>query len=206
MNVFSINRGLQAIGLVTIAAVLTACGGDTKTGSEQPSSTAPATSNAPVTVTEPMTPPGTTLAVGQRAVIPYDDSIDKGTIALTVTAIEVGDQAGFEAKFGEDAKDTTPYYIRYTVENLGGTDLSGKVGPTFQARLTDGTGTGVFIMGDLPPGCANRLSPRDFTKPGAKYENCQLRAASTNDQIVAVEYEGTGDYGDKPLIWRKPGS
>ncbi|WP_027943316.1 hypothetical protein [Amycolatopsis taiwanensis] len=206
MKHFSPSRGLRAAGLLAVAAAaLTACGGGTKTESSATSAGAPETSNAPVEVTEPPTPPGTTLALGERAVIHYDDGIDKGILALTVTAIEVGDQAGFERDFGEDAKTTTPYYLRYTLENLAGTDLGGKNGPKLAGLLADGTTTGVFITGDLEPGCTTRLSPADFNKPGAKYENCQLDAASTGDPVVAVKYSG-GDYHDKPIIWRKPGS
>lgn len=174
---------------------------DQKTSPTQQASAAKETSSAPVPVTEPTTPPGTTLNMGQRAVIPYQD----GVIALTVTALEPGDQASFEQNFGEDAKSATPYYIRYTVENLAGTDLSGKNGPELRALLPDGTTTGVFITGDLPPACVHRLSPADFTKPGAKYENCQLDAADKDDQVVAVGYD-EGDYDDAAIVWRKPGS
>jgi hypothetical protein len=186
--------------LLAIAALLvTACGGAGDTPKRPATSTS--TSSAPPAVTEPATPPGTRLAVGERAVIPYDDSIRKGTYAVTVTAIKVGDQAAFEQNFGEDAKTTVPYYISYRLENLGGTDLSIKNGPRLSGLLADGSSPGVFLTGDLPD-CVFRVSPGDFDHVGAAYENCQLVAASQGDEIVAAGYDDH-EYDGKPLVWHK---
>ncbi|MGW1682767.1 hypothetical protein [Saccharopolyspora sp. NPDC002376] len=196
-------RAVQFGLLATIAATaLTACGGS-EPESPRPTSSAEAPTSAAPVETPPATPPGTTLNVGDRAVIPYDDGLNKGTLALTVTAVEVGDKAYFEQNFGDDAKDATPYYIRYTLENLGGTDLGGKNGPRLAGLLADGTTTGTFITGDTPD-CSNRTSPGNFDKVGAKYENCTLDAAGSGDEVVAARYNG-GDYDEKPIIWRIPG-
>src|SRR5688500_19813917 len=82
----------------------------TSTSSEEPTTEAPAGDTT-------ATPGGTKLKFGEQAVVPYD--VDEGTIGITVTAIEPGDQAAFEQKLGENAKGTVHFYVRYTVTNVG---------------------------------------------------------------------------------------
>lgn len=54
-----------------------------------------------------VTAPGTKLKVGDRAVLPFENTSDKkGTIAVTVTAIEKGTEADMAA-FGDKAKGMT---------------------------------------------------------------------------------------------------
>ncbi|MDQ0379720.1 hypothetical protein [Amycolatopsis thermophila] len=182
-----------------VALTATACG-ESGSDSAAPATTS-ASSSAPPPVAEPVTPPGTSLALGQRAVVDYDDGLNKGQLAITVTSIDQADQAEFRAKFGSDAEGLTPYCTHYTVENLSGADFGTKNGPQLDALLGNGETTGTFITGGIPS-CSPRMSPGDFDHPGAKYETFDLDAAAAGDTVVAVKYDGN-DYSANPLIWRK---
>ncbi|PWV81854.1 hypothetical protein SAMN05421630_10687 [Prauserella marina] len=196
------------------AITLSACGG----GEEGDASAAPETSasaaapsdevaaddssEAPAPA-EPgsaeVTPPGTALKVGDRAVVPFESSDATGKIAITVTAIEPGDKAEFESKFGDKAQGIDPVYIRYTIENVEGGDFSYSSAPRLRALGADGTGTGVIVSGDLGT-CESDSAPKDFTAPGATYETCRLQGGTPDNPAVGVEYSDD-DYSDDPIVW-----
>jgi len=142
-----------------------------------------------------VTPPGTRLRIGQRAVVPYRT----GTIGITVTAIERGDQAAFQQKFGSRAAGMTPYYIRYTVQNVGGTDLSHSAAPLLQGVGPDGGSTGAVVVGGMP-GCDRTLPDRSFASAGATYRTCRLQAASAGRTVAGAKYED-GEYRSAPVVW-----
>lgn len=194
---------LTLLTVMTAAAVTaTACADSGDTASSATPTTRSSSSSAPPLVDVPPTPGGTALPLGKQAVIPYDDSIDAGTLGVTVTAVEPGDQAQYETQFGEDAQGSVPHYVHYTVENLGGTDLSTKsLFSLYGSTVKGETNTGVFLIGDVPD-CGRVLSPEDFTTVGASFESCQLIAAPTGQDIVEVGYD-KGDYDENPIVWTK---
>jgi hypothetical protein len=146
-----------------------------------------------------VTAPGTELKVGDRAVVPFEyTSKKKGTIAITVTAIEKGAEADMAA-FGEKAKGMTPYFIRMKVENVGGTDLS-YASLKLDGVLEGGAGTGVVLIGDIPGKCDRETAPTEFTTKGASYETCTL-TASTGKPVTAAEFDEGDAYGDSPVVW-----
>ncbi|MBF8192691.1 hypothetical protein ITP53_44830 [Nonomuraea sp. K274] len=144
-----------------------------------------------------LTAPGTKLRVGQRAVVPDR----KGPVGITVTAIEAGDPAALVRERGRQAKGITPHYIRYTVENVDGTDHSYSSGPVLSVVTADGGGTGAVLTGTMP-GCERETAPRDFTQVGASFETCRLTGARTEVEIVGVKFD-SDDYRESPLLWRK---
>lgn len=158
-----------------------------------PQSPAPAAGNAQAT------PPGTKLRIGQRAVVPYERAGTTGMLGITVTAIEPGDQAAFRQRFGARADGMTPFYIRYTVENVGGTDLSRSSAPLLTGVGPDGGGTGAVVIGTMP-GC-DRARPDDaFAAAGARYEMCRLQAAGRGGSVAGAAYEEDA-YEDSPITW-----
>ncbi|MBC6458072.1 hypothetical protein HKK72_09185 [Actinomadura sp. HBU206391] len=198
---------LSALGVAAIA--VSGCGGDEPDSfagldTSAPAPAAPAPTNQgvpPATSGGPVTAPGTKLKVGERAVVPFKYGSRTGTIAITVTAIEQGDQAAFAARFGARAGGMVPYYIRYTVENVGGSDLSSSSAPLLRAVGPDGRGTGVGVIGDLPD-CERGRATDEFTTAGAKYEACRLQAARQGGQVAGAEYDETeGGYGNSPIVW-----
>ncbi|GAB3579827.1 hypothetical protein GCM10027445_49110 [Amycolatopsis endophytica] len=194
--------------LASAALALSACG-----GSDEPST--PTTTDAgPTSISKELPPPsssaeaapagatektapGTELKVGDRAVIAWDH----GTVAVTVTAVEAGDKAAMEQQYGERAKGLTPYFVRYTLENVDGADHGFASSPNFGIAMADGGPTGVVITGELGT-CTDDGAPEDFTTVGAKYEACDLSAAQDGAAVAGAEYD-SDDYSDEPLVWTK---
>jgi hypothetical protein len=207
-----VNRTLVA-SVGALALLLSACG-DATSGTAAPatteattdtgSSAAPTSKTSTTTTTAKaasgdVTAPGTELKVGERAVVPFKYGTDKnGTIAITVTAIDQGSNADLAA-FGEKAKGITPYYIRVTVENVGGTDLSYS-SLSLRAVGSDGKGTGVIISGDTKQ-CESETAKKDFTTAGAKYDTCVLQGAREGAAVAGAEYDKGDGYDKSPITW-----
>jgi hypothetical protein len=132
---------------------------------------------------------------------PYKSSSQTGTIGITVTAIERGDQAAFRQRFGSRAAGMVPYYIRYTIENIGGTDLSTASAPLLSGVAPDGGSTGTIGIGTMP-GCERGTPGDDFAAASANYQACRRQAARTGGTVAGAEYdEDEGGYGDNPIVW-----
>ncbi|MFK0245466.1 hypothetical protein ACIQUM_12255 [Amycolatopsis azurea] len=193
------------------ALLLSACGGKEESGSPSPTPSPAPTSSAPVSSpatsgTVPVsnadaTAPGSELKVGDRAVVPFKYGNDKsGTIAITVKSIELGPKDDLAA-YGDKAKGMTPVYIRISVENVGGTDLTYS-SVRLRAVGTDGKSTGVIITGETPK-CQSETAKKDFKTVGATFETCALQAVKDGDEVGGATF-GDGDaYKDKPVVWKK---
>ncbi|MFB8088976.1 hypothetical protein [Streptomyces sp. NPDC055992] len=212
-------RIVSAVALTALSLGLTACndGEDGAAVQESPSASAPASPDPASSDAASESPsadpsegggapaggevaaPGTKVKVGDRAVVPFSyGTSKKGTVAITVTAIEKGAEADM-APFGDKAKGMTPYYIRMKVENVGGTDLAYS-SLRLRGKLADGSPSGVILIGDLPGKCASETAPRGFVTKGASYETCSLAATKT-DPIAAAAFEEGDAYSDSPVLW-----
>ncbi|MGH3760749.1 hypothetical protein [Actinophytocola sp.] len=202
-----IRRVVFAAAVAAIGLGLSACDSEedpkaadstTESTSEAPASSETSESDAgdPAPAGE-ATAPGTELKFGDPAVLPFEYGDSTGTIGLTVTAVEAGAEADL-ADFGEDAKGLTPYFIRLSVENVGGTDLA-HTSVGVDGVLEDGASTGVVLVGEVAQ-CANESAPSDFTTAGATYETCVL-SASPGSPVTAVEFNQGDGYADDPVTW-----
>ncbi|MFD4025614.1 hypothetical protein ACFWRV_19170 [Streptomyces sp. NPDC058576] len=205
-------RIVFAAAVVTMGLALSACNDDdgAPAAQDSPKASAPAepSSESPAAdsgddgaapAEGDVTAPGTKLKVGERAVLPFEYTSDKkGTIAVTVTAIEKGAEADM-APFGDDAKGMTPYFIKMKVENVGGTDLS-YASLSLRGALEGGAGTGVVLVGDIPGKCEADDAPGEFATKGASYETCSLSATKTAP-VTAVEFDEGDAYSDSPVVW-----
>lgn len=211
-------RTVLAASVAIMGFALSACGDNDEgtAAQDSPSASAPATPT-PTPSSEPpaaddssgdggSTPsgedvakPGAQLKVGDRAVLPFAYTSDKkGTIALTVTAIEKGTEADMAA-FGEKARGMTPYFIKMKVENVGGTDLS-YASLKLDGVLEGGAGTGVVLIGDIPGKCDREAAPREFTTKGASFETCSLSATKTAP-VTGAEFDEGDAYSSSPVVW-----
>ncbi|MGW6447285.1 hypothetical protein [Lentzea sp. NPDC055074] len=197
--------------VATAGLLLSACGSET-TGTATPATdtttttTATSTEKTSASKAAPVVPaggdvtaPGSKLKVGARAVIPYVLSDKSGTMAVTLTAIEAGAKEDL-AKFGDKAKNITPFYLRVKVENLSGTDLS-FTSVSLRGLGEDGKGTGVIISGDTPK-CDSTSAPRTFKTTGETYETCVLTAAPDGSKVTGGEYNRGDDYVKSPIVWQ----
>jgi hypothetical protein len=199
--------GALAVAAATLLSGCGALGGDDQAAAPPPeppapSSSAPAQDGAPAAGNAEATAPGSKLKIGERAVVPYKLGAKTGTIGITVTAIEQGDKAAFAQRFGARAQGMDPYYIRYRVENVGGTDLSHSSAPTLSALGPGGGSTGAIVVGSMP-GCERGRADSSFTTAGASYQGCRLQAARTGVQVSGVEYDDEGGYQDSPITWSR---
>ncbi|MFD9699942.1 hypothetical protein [Lentzea sp. NPDC059081] len=191
---------LSACGSETGGTATPATTSDTSTAASETttSSTKATTSGSvPPVAGSDVTAPGTKLKVGARAVIPYTLSDKSGTMAVTLTAIEQGAKEDL-AKFGDKAKNITPFYLRVRVENLSGTDLS-YTSVSLRGVGADGKGTGVIISGDTEK-CDSISAPRAFTTAGAFYETCVLSGAPDGLKVAGAEYN-RAEYTKSPIVW-----
>jgi hypothetical protein len=209
-------RIVFAAAVVTMGLGLSACGGNdegpvaqdspvasTPTPASSESSSESATAGSGDDGSAPpkgdVTAPGTKLKVGDRAVLPFEyTSEKKGTIAVTVTAIEKGAEADMAA-FGDKAKGMTPYFIKMKVENVGGTDMA-YASLKLNGVLDGGGATGVILIGDIPGKCDNEAAPAEFTTKGASYETCTL-SATKGAPVTAASFDEGDAYSDSPVVW-----
>ncbi|MEV0405822.1 hypothetical protein [Actinoallomurus sp. NPDC050550] len=91
------------------------------------------------------------------ATVPFTSGSSKGTIGITVTAIEKGSPADLSAlKLGDRVKGMVPYYIRYSLKKLGTTDLSFTSATQMGGLFPDGSEAqkvsiiGRFAIGSTP--------------------------------------------------------
>ncbi|TCP48633.1 hypothetical protein EV191_110193 [Tamaricihabitans halophyticus] len=193
------------LGAAAIAA--SACG----SGDDEQDSAAPTT--AETSASEPseepadagtagdaeLTEPGTELSVGDRAVLPFEE----GAIGITVTSIEEGDTEGFRADNADnpDAAKIIPYYIKYTVENVDGSDFGNTSVPRLGGITADGGTTGTVLTGSLGD-CEQVRPDEDFTEVGATFETCNLQGGQEGREVGGVKFD-EDDYRDDPVVWMK---
>ncbi|MDI3405647.1 hypothetical protein [Streptomyces cavernicola] len=203
---------LTAALVTTLGLGLTACGGGSEDGAtekESPAASTPASAKESPSAdggeneggdTEPagdVAAPGSELKVGDKAVLPFEYAKKKGTLAITVTAIDKGAEADL-SQFGARAKGLTPYFIKMKVENVGDADLS-RAYVQLRGLLDGGQSTGVSLIGDIPGKCDKESAPAEFAK-GASFETCSL-AASRSGDVTGAEFDEGDAYSDKPVVW-----
>uniref|UniRef100_A0AAU2JUR4 DUF4352 domain-containing protein n=1 Tax=Streptomyces sp. NBC_00049 TaxID=2903617 RepID=A0AAU2JUR4_9ACTN len=175
-------------------------GPSASTGPSAGGSEAPA--RAPGTATS-----GQTFKIGEAAQIPYDYGDYKGSrLALTVTSIDQGTPADLEGlQLGDKANGKVPYYIRYTVENIGTTDMSYAAVGHVKGLLGDGTeAQSLAVIGRFEK-CKDESMPKGFTK-GRKQTSCAIALApSAQTKVAGAEYRGNPynvASNSKGLVWK----
>ncbi|MEU6866964.1 hypothetical protein ABZ924_27525 [Streptomyces sp. NPDC046876] len=149
---------------------------------------------------------GQTFKLGETATIPFKSGSKDGTLGLTVTAIEKGSPADLDAlKLGDQVKGKVPYFIRYTVKNVGTTDLSFASVGHMKGLLGDNTeAQGVAVIGNFEK-CPHESLPKGFTN-GQSTNGCAI-ALAPSDQTKVASAEYWGDpYNSlskgKGLVWK----
>jgi len=209
---------LGLLGTVAVATtLLTGCADDgasptlasapasrTATSSTSPSiePSEPASSSTTAT-TIATTVPGSALALGEKAVVNFKTGTNEGILGITVTAIEKGVHEDLAPlQLGEKANGQVPYYIRATVSNEGGDDMSFTPAPGLSGLLPDGTGAGrVSIIGDFEK-CPNTSAPKDFNSKGTSYETCELAVAPEATSVASAAFDEGDQYQGAALTWK----
>jgi hypothetical protein len=207
-------------GAVALSVGLAACGGGASSSSSSSSSTAsPATSTTAAASTTTATSaastgsktktatPGTKLAVGQSATVPYrppgtTGSAKDSTIKVTVESVEKGTLSDFNGiQLDANQKASTPAYVKVHVTNLGPhtIDVDGTSAAIQGVDNTGSTQQSVTFIGDFPR-CPDKASTAPLAA-GKGYDNCLTFLVPGG--IAKVAYTGTDAYITSPVIWAK---
>ena len=196
-------RGRTAPSLVAAlvaCAALAGCGGGSDAGSDG-SSGGSATGKGG----EELTELGTTLKMGEPAVIAYtDEETDASSIIrLTPKTLEKGSPADLEgAESEEELEPGTPFYVPIEVENLGEGDLSG-TNPAAYINAVDTRGqklSELSLTGAFEP-----CDPAVPTKiePGASYETCLTYVVPEGVSITGLRWvQFDQSTGKTDLRWK----
>ncbi|MER5411549.1 hypothetical protein [Streptomyces virginiae] len=208
MSTISMRKtAIAAVGLAVVGSLaLTGCENGDDGATAQPASSAPG--SAPAASAAPTGPstdagaapagapgtakPGQVFKIGEAAEVPYDYGDFKGSrIALTVTTIEQGTPADLEGLgLGDKANGKVPYYIRYTVKNIGTTDMTYASVGHVSGLLGDGTpAQSLAVIGRFEK-CKGESMPKGFTN-GQTQTTCTIALApSAQTKVAGAAYGG----------------
>jgi hypothetical protein len=188
----------MAIGVTALSG----CGSNSKsTSTSAPTpppttaaSTAPPTETASTTAAPAtrgdLTAVGSTLKMGQTAVIAYDDSSThrKSTIDVTPKAIERGTLDDFKnIKLDANQKTATPFYVKVAVKNVGKGDLSGSEPGSYIDGVDDrGQQQNEIIFFGNFDRC-NSANPKHL-RAGESYETCLTYLIPKGGSIVGMRW------------------
>jgi len=189
-------RGIVVLALLALCG----CGGSTKTVTERVAPAAATTeATTPEAATTPatapagaggLTPMGSKLKIGEKAVIAYDDSSShkKSRIEVTPVKIEKGSIGDFKnIELEGKQKTSTPYYVTMKVKNVGKGDLSG----TDPASYIDGVDDrGQEQNNIIFFGTFDRCNSDDAKslKPGESYSSCLAYLIAGGGSIVGMRW------------------
>lgn len=160
------------------------------------------------------TKPGTKLKFGQQAVVPFHSYYDKGLLGITGTVdsapasdedidylpLTDGDKAKLRGK--------TFFFVRTKMVDLDGTNFTDVLAPTLSATTRSGGWPGALLGGARADvtGCDSAsAAPKDFSTPGAVYEQCQLYFGEPSDPITSLAYtdEPYEQAASRAITWRR---
>lgn len=206
------------------AAALTGCGGGSDTADDRDAATSPATtdptpSEAPTTeapyvdpASVTLTAPGTTLAYGQPAVLPYTDGAEAdGIVEITVEGVTPADLTDVKkAAGGTELPAGVPYYVHSSATGVANSDTLVFTQPTIalDALLTDGSKP-AELFASVPAGdCEGGSVPQGFGN-GDTYEDCRIMFVPEGQQIAKVvfgpgreELAAYAMFGGAPVVWQ----
>lgn len=209
-----------AVVLGGLCGLVTGCGG----ASSASSSSAPSASNAAATSSGPggssgsggssasstpaksgTTAPGTGLAAGQTATVPYTPLTSSGTakartLKVTVASVRNGSAADLKGVDLSGApQGAIPQYATVTVTNLG-PDTIDVDGTSDAMQGIDHGGNQqdpVSFIGDFPP-CPQDSSTTPVAA-GQSFHTCLTYLVAGG--ITKVAYTGTDSYASSPVTW-----
>jgi hypothetical protein len=209
-----------ALAALALAGGVAACGGSSSSSSGASGAAAPAASSTATTATSGTTttasttsasssgstvPPGTKLAIGQAAKVPFTPagSTDKSkasNLQVTVQSFEKGSLSDFNGiQLDANEKASTPVYVKVHVTNLGpaAIDVDSSAAAIEGVDNTGNNQSSVTFIGNFPK-CPDAASTKPLAT-GKSYDDCLTFLVPGG--ITKVSYNGTNDYIDSPVTW-----
>lgn len=217
-------RKLAAVAVATaLTAALSACGSDdSDESSDETSESTPSPSDdassddeetddaeatedadegddAPAAFDGELTEPGSDLALGDAATVPFSYAGNDGVIEVTVVEIREGDPADVADVDGADGM--TPYHVTYEVTGLENTEGLGNMTISLDGLTADGNGASQLInFGSGVGGCDEESPDADWD--GSTFETCDT---FVSDQAVTQVAFAEGDdyslWDDTQVTW-----
>lgn len=195
-----------AVLLAATALAVAGCSNNagTKDSGDAAKSTPSATASPSPSVSVPggtdVTAPGTVLAFGDTATVPYSVA-KRGNVVLDLT-VKSAKQGSLDDFKGFDMSDPykrkgSYYYVRVAVKNVGRNKLGGVPVPLW--GISD---KGVLLQAvDFKSAfatCPTENLPKDFA-PKDKFETCLVYLSPNHGGLKGVSYRPTVDY--QPIEW-----
>ncbi len=198
--------GLTAATVVAVGCLAGCSGSDSSDSSGDPSSpsgssgSASATPYLPVPDGVELTPPGTHIELGDHATVAYKPRQDTvGALDINVTALE---QTTIKQSFGawkltEAQQNSTPYFVRAKIKNVGDSDLGGRRVPLYAVNEKN------VLLESTPfassfEACPSTPFPKKFG-PGAKTDVCLVYLAPDKGTLEAVSFRPEETFD--PITW-----
>lgn len=196
--------GSTALAVVVAASALAGCSGDDggsgAGGSESPTTSPSASPYLPVPNGVTLTPPGTHLKVGDEGVVAWEPRQDEvGVLDLTVTRLErTTTRKTLSAwQLTKAQRQSTPYFVHVTVENVGDTDLGGRRVPLYVVNEENLLLESTPFASSFDP-CPSTPLPKKFG-PGAREDVCLVYLAPHHGELEAVSFRPEESFD--PIIW-----
>jgi hypothetical protein len=190
------------------AASSTAAATSTAATSTAPSSTSTA-SAPPAASSAKLTAPGTTLHIGQTAIVSYDTVLDNGNdgpsykLAVTIEAITPGSLADFKGiSLTGVPKGSSPTYVKLRMTNVGTKPMktgSNDPADAIGAIAGNSLDSDLILTGYFPP-CPLADTPNPFV-PGQSFVTCET--FMEHGPATKIGYNGSESTIDSPIIWTK---
>jgi len=200
--------GLALAGVLGLG-LLSGCSTDDEDPGTEESATPTATASE--TPTDPtaylpapdgveLTPPGTTVDLGEPAVLAWEPRQEE--VAVVEATVERIDRTSFEESFqgwqvDKQTAAKTPYFASLQVENVSEDDLGGLPLPVYATDggelLIEPTG----FEGDFEP-CPGGALPKRF-RPGDRADLCLVFLTDPADDLEGVSFLPAA--GLEPVIW-----
>lgn len=144
---------------------------------------------------------GSTFEVGKPASVVYQLG-ERATSAITVTVKDIieGDIKEDFTFFSldDDAKTSTPYYVKLTVENEGPSGLGGVAIPVLAHTESDTVFPPSELVGEFKP-CRQSALPKSFLK-GSTADLCLVYLLPNGEKLRSIDLQ-TGTEADA-IHWR----
>ncbi len=199
------------VAMALAVAALAGCG-STISGTAEPApgvggptTTAPTSAGPTTPFDGTKTAPGTKLKIGEAAVVDVKGSKGIGVVKITPTAIERGaisDLSNF--KMNDEDKGKTPFYLRLTIEYMGGADLSfAGIDANIDGLDDRGQETGEVVLIGTFDKCDSNNPPRGWTT-GQPFQSCKTFLLGGTGELTGARYSESGTpYRDGPVTWTK---
>jgi hypothetical protein len=155
-----------------------------------------------------LTPPGTTLKVGQPATVEFDTTLNNGNngpsykLGLTIESITLGKISDFNGiSLTGVPKGDVPTYVKLTMTNLSSQSINpSNLDPADSVQAIDPNGDAdgnLIISGDFPP-CQDTDTPSPFSA-GQTFTTCETYMEP--GLASKIGWNGSNATLDSPVIW-----